>query len=411
MEEKEPLLWPTATAVWRPMEENVRLLRAKVLAGEMTEVEATAMLGKSPMSAQGKIQAWMGRGKMDEKELWPTPTAQSSAHPNAVWTEKGRRLTKDGIDGRSMSLDDVVRLYPTPNTMDALPPKPLSSIIRYNQKARPGRKYLSMNLRESVVYGALGLDGQPLISSAGDSPASPSPQPGSNEDGLILALSGRRCSVLLKNSGPLGSLAKMLLASWPWDSTVRSLTWKPKATKQRRLYFQLCQWERPTSETESSLWPTPTARDYKGGNSRESIQRSLDAGKAGFLGQLPNAVMMWPTPDASQRGPRKGDLVVNETTVQRRGSGQKRGMDLETAVAARERGGQTTQLNPDWDELLMGFPLGWTDCADYRSGKGTGKAKRRESRAKSPTESTESKPSATPASPPKSIPYSDVLPI
>jgi hypothetical protein len=49
----------------RPNEGSVRLLRARVLDGEMTEEDATAILkGKSPFSAQGKLA-----------EMWHTPTA------------------------------------------------------------------------------------------------------------------------------------------------------------------------------------------------------------------------------------------------------------------------------------------------------------------------------------------------
>lgn len=55
--------WPTPTAVTRPMEGNVRLYRAKIEAGEMTEAEAEAILGKSVWEAQGKIPA-----------VFPTPT-------------------------------------------------------------------------------------------------------------------------------------------------------------------------------------------------------------------------------------------------------------------------------------------------------------------------------------------------
>jgi hypothetical protein len=55
--------WPTPTAVTRPMEGNVRLYRAKIEAGEMTEEEAEAILGKSVWEAQGKISA-----------VFPTPT-------------------------------------------------------------------------------------------------------------------------------------------------------------------------------------------------------------------------------------------------------------------------------------------------------------------------------------------------
>jgi len=61
----ELLSWPTPTAVTRPMEGNVRMYRAKIEAGEMTEEEAQTILGKSVWEAQGKIPA-----------SWPTPTAR-----------------------------------------------------------------------------------------------------------------------------------------------------------------------------------------------------------------------------------------------------------------------------------------------------------------------------------------------
>ena len=65
--EEAVAMWPTPTAVTRAMEGNVRLYRAKVQAGEMTEAEAEAILGKSVWEAQGKLKA-----------QWPTPT--SSEH-------------------------------------------------------------------------------------------------------------------------------------------------------------------------------------------------------------------------------------------------------------------------------------------------------------------------------------------
>jgi DNA (cytosine-5)-methyltransferase 1 len=85
------------------MEGNVRLLREKVIAGEMTEEEATQMLGKSPFDSQGKV-----------KKMWPTPAArdyrgangyeatqaklqqgkraQMGQLPNAVQMEEGRAI-------------------------------------------------------------------------------------------------------------------------------------------------------------------------------------------------------------------------------------------------------------------------------------------------------------------------------
>jgi hypothetical protein len=58
-------MWPTPTAVTRPMEGNVRMYIAKIEAGEMTEAEAEAILGKSVWEAQGKLPM-----------MWPTPQAR-----------------------------------------------------------------------------------------------------------------------------------------------------------------------------------------------------------------------------------------------------------------------------------------------------------------------------------------------
>jgi hypothetical protein len=59
--------WPTPCSNTRPNEGNVRLLRAKVEAGELSREEAKAMLnGKDPFEAQGVIP----------QKMWPTPTSR-----------------------------------------------------------------------------------------------------------------------------------------------------------------------------------------------------------------------------------------------------------------------------------------------------------------------------------------------
>ena len=128
---------------------------------------------------------------------------------------------------------------------------------------------------------------------AEDSHASPFPQPGSEEARKTTVISGQRCYELSGLSDRIGLLAKTLLESSAWHSMMCFLTWRTKATPANRLLFQLVPSMRRTGETESGLLPTP---------------------------------------DSSQRGTRAEDLVVNSSTVERRNSGQKRGIDLQTAI-------------------------------------------------------------------------------
>jgi len=101
--ENVSLSWPTPTVVTPPMEGNVRMYRAKIAMGEMTEQEAEAILGKSVWEAQGKIPP-----------MWPTPTTQEVEHPDMTITETGRRLSKDGKSSHSLGLADSVKMWPTP---------------------------------------------------------------------------------------------------------------------------------------------------------------------------------------------------------------------------------------------------------------------------------------------------------
>ncbi len=162
-------------------------------------------------------------------------------------------------------------------------------------------------------------------------PASPFLWPGSDEARKMTVTSGRKCCALLKSSGPLGSLVRMLLVSSEWRSTRCFLTWKPQVTKQGRLLFRLAASTPRTGVTGSPLWPTPAAQDGKNATLPPS-QRERDT--------LPGAVLrtMWTTPTAAD---------CTGTT------GGRNSRSLRTDVGG--------QLNPEWVEWLMGFPIGWTD--------------------------------------------------
>ena len=91
----------------------------------------------------------------------------------------------------------------------------------------------------------------------GDSHVSPSPRPGSEEARMMTVTSGRKCSELYGNSGPLGCLVRMCLESSIWHSTRCFLTWKVKDTPARHSLFRLQVSMPRTEETESQFWPTP----------------------------------------------------------------------------------------------------------------------------------------------------------
>jgi hypothetical protein len=133
-DEIESSSWPTPTAVTRPMEGNVRMYRAKIAAGEMTEQEAEAILGKSVWEAQGAIPA-----------MWPTPTTQEIEHPNAIINDKGRRVSKNGRSSHGVGLADAVQIWPTPTLDDSKNVKPKPNRFRglvaaVNEKSETGGK-------------------------------------------------------------------------------------------------------------------------------------------------------------------------------------------------------------------------------------------------------------------------------
>ena len=93
------------------------------------------------------------------------------------------------------------------------------------------------------------------------------------------------------------------------------------------------------------LWPTPTTSDATGG----------PGGKRGGGNNLRTEVALWPTPCASDDRDR-GNLST-PAIQPRRTKGKQLNLSM---VVSRESG----QLNPQWVEWLMGFPVGWTDLED-----------------------------------------------
>jgi DNA (cytosine-5)-methyltransferase 1 len=116
--------------------------------------------------------------------------------------------------------------------------------------------------------------------------------------------------------------------------------------------------------TPQKMWPTPRNNS---GPSTDAKHLSLDG-----------AVKYWPTPRAGNPGSRpnkKGGKILSEEvrksvfptpTVQdfkHRGtnSNQQGLADVVREISADNPVDSNGQLNADWVEALMGYPLGWTD--------------------------------------------------
>ena len=136
--------------------------------------------------------------------------------------------------------------------------------------------------------------------------------PGSDKAQKITATSGKKCAMLLKYTDPLGCLGRMLLESSTWHSTQCYLNWQELATPHRHLLFQLVPSMPHIEGIEFGLLPTPLAQEGAG----------MDTVK------LTDVI-------EGRRYTENGKIENPELTG--------------------------LKLQPEFVELMMGFPIGWTD--------------------------------------------------
>lgn len=160
--------------------------------------------------------------------------------------------------------------------------------------------------------------------------------------------SGQKCLEQFGKFNQVGLWAKtfadLLIGTGDWYSTRCKLTWKLKATKSYRFYFQLVPSVRLTGETGYGLLPTPTAIDctdatvnMKSNQMTEGSMHSVTLTRALVRGMLP-------TPLASDCGEKVTGLETQDSLTKR----------------VREITGKPSQLNPLFVEEMMGFPENWT---------------------------------------------------
>ncbi len=133
----------------------------------------------------------------------------------------------------------------------------------------------------------------------------------------------------------------------------------------------------PTLAGAVQNWPTPVATD---GSQKKGPRGELIAAIRGWKGKQPAAPQVWPTPRASRGEHRQTKQTPSQAAGKhgqslgvvvkmfpspaardwRSGAGRKENghtPQLPEVIAQEGNGGQ---LNPDWVEWLMGWPIGWT---------------------------------------------------
>lgn len=261
--------------------------------------------------------------------------------------------------------------------------------------------------------GNLGLDA--WILSLPVSPASHSAEREGNSENTTPAISGLIPFALFERSDPHGAYWRMSQGCFPtlmFDEF--SETWPRAGTMLNGIAYRRQPLAPITSEIGSGLWPTPRLNT---GPSIDQKHLSLDGavrlwptpvvsrGKYSYshgkrVPKLAGAVEMWPTPTVADtktywhnRGKEHPSLAgavrmfptptaSNTKAVHLRTNGRPPRTYLPTPNTTRFNTTNSTtnptptlfgiiggQLNPNWVEWLMGWPIGWTDLKPLATDK------------------------------------------
>jgi len=286
-------------------------------------------------------------------------------------------LPPNGWDGQTPSMSSAIRSAGKSSPITSPNPNP-------STMSKP-----STQLRFEDVYQSFRVA----------SPASLFQQQESGPGHPTIDISGRRCLESFERLAPPMSWRRTFAASLVgmkgWFSTRCALTWKVKATKSSRSYFQLQASTHRTAETASGLLLTPTTREepvdlekfkarmekYPNGTTMPNLatqvqqmlptpntmdhiardgmrpSRAATNRKTGYLSEM---AQMLPTPMAR-------DSHTGYQGTKRKEQGRQE--NLETIVRNTVEGGKTSQLSPLFVEEMMGFPKGWTE-SPFQSGEG-----------------------------------------
>lgn len=221
-------------------------------------------------------------------------------------------------------------------------------------------------LSTRTCFGSLGsVFEAEWISSLADSHANPSRSLEVAKPPKTIATSGPTSSQACLFSETESASSRMLMESPPPShrdttqfSTMSSATWKKWVSEQRLDSSQRRKLAHRTCESDGSFsaWPTPTPIHATRGNHDEPVEkyqkrvRDYEEGRAkGKPGKSLGVAVNWPTPTA--RDWKDGNNPSQNVPTN----------GLLGRAVPRDPTSRPGQLNPDWVDTLMGFPIGWTD--------------------------------------------------
>jgi hypothetical protein len=196
--------------------------------------------------------------------------------------------------------------------------------------------------------------------------ASHSAQPETEKEPTIPATSGHLFQMELGEWLPGFASSRMLKGTSRWDSPASSAIWRNWVTKCRGEYSVRLNAVRLTNESESSYLPTPCANEDSfrlNGSSQQSktLEAKARRGELKTIGSAKNVNCL--------------SLVVAHATMlnlnvlsAENGHIHLFGMQKMDAPYVEQRGQagamqKAGPLNPQFVEVMMGLPIGWTDCA------------------------------------------------
>lgn len=163
--------------------------------------------------------------------------------------------------------------------------------------------------------------------------ANPGRSAQTGRDQQMIAISGQKCLDSFAAAGRDVSLLKTLMAAYHEGLQMKyAWIWKPRLTPQYRLVCQLEPLGHHTAEIAYSLWPTPSASDNR-----------------------------------VRQPPARPHITKNGTLRHINKQGTQSAVRTSQAVRFWDGDGYE---NPEWKELLMGLPPGWTDLRRQTSPDG-----------------------------------------